>query len=153
MRNLGVFRWLGVYGLGAKGGRWRGMYDGVLKSCACRRRGGHRGEIRLRGSEGKPNPSPSQKHPKADYLLQWERKRGMKEKERRRGAWDGWGSRERERAISIDAILAQSSDLIFDLLRESCQIWPEKHRRTIWQSAAGGWVQCDSKPPYANGRM
>lgn len=41
------------------------MYDGVLK-----RQGGHRGEIRLRGSEGKPNPSPSQKHPKADYLLQ-----------------------------------------------------------------------------------
>lgn len=44
------------------------MYDGVLRS-----HGGHRGEIRLRGSEGKPNPSPSQKHPKADYLLQWVR--------------------------------------------------------------------------------
>lgn len=56
--------------------RGRRMYDGVLKSCACKRRGGHRGEIRLRGSEGKPNPSPSQKHPKADYLLQWVRKEG-----------------------------------------------------------------------------
>lgn len=61
------------------------MYDGVLKSCAWERRGGHRGEIKLRGSEGKPNPSPSQKHPKADYLLQWERKRGRKERERERG--------------------------------------------------------------------
>ena len=59
-----------------------GMYDGVLKSCARERRGGHRGEIRLRGSEGKPNPSPSQKHPKADYLLQWERKRGREERTR-----------------------------------------------------------------------
>lgn len=67
-------------------GAGRGLYDGVLKSCACERQGGHRGEIRLRGSEGKPNPSPSQKHPKADYLLQWERKRGMKERERSRGA-------------------------------------------------------------------
>lgn len=63
------------------GGRsWVGVYDGVLKSCALERRGGHRGEIRLRGSGGKPNPSPSQKHPKADYLLQWERKRGRKER-------------------------------------------------------------------------
>lgn len=63
------------------GGRsWVGVYDGVLKSCAWERRGGHRGEIRLRGSGGKPNPSPSQKHPKADYLLQWERKRGRKER-------------------------------------------------------------------------
>lgn len=33
--------------------------------------------------------------------------------------------RERMRAISIDAILAQSSDLIFDLLQQSCQISPE----------------------------
>lgn len=57
-----------------------GMSDGVLKSCAWERRGGHRGEIRLRGSEGKPNPSPSQKHPKADYVLEWERKRGRKER-------------------------------------------------------------------------
>lgn len=44
----------------------------------------------------------------------------------------------RERAISIDAILAQSSDLIFDLLQQSRQKAPEKCRRTIWQSAAGG---------------
>lgn len=50
------------------------MYNGVLKRCACESQGGHRGEIRQRGSEGKPNPSPSQKHPKADYLLQRERK-------------------------------------------------------------------------------
>lgn len=49
------------------------MYNGVLKRCACESQGGHRGEIRQRGSEGKPNPSPSQKHPKADYLLQRER--------------------------------------------------------------------------------
>lgn len=102
------------------------MYDGVLKS-----HGGHRGEIRLRGSEGKPNPSPSQKHPKADYLLQWVRT----------GAGGAVESRGREggvRAISMDEILAQSSDLIFDLLRQSCQISPERCRRTIWQSAAGG---------------
>lgn len=46
--------------------------------------------------------------------------------------------RGRERAISIDAILAQSSDLIFDLLQQSRQKAPEKCRRTIWQSAAGG---------------
>lgn len=51
---------------------------------------------------------------------------------------DEGAEEERERAISIDAILAQSSDLIFDLLQESCQILPEKCRRTIWQSAAGG---------------
>lgn len=31
---------------------------------------------------------------------------------------------ERRRAISIDVILARSSDLIFDLLREPCQISP-----------------------------
>ena len=83
-------------------GGWRGTgggYDGMLKSCAWERRDGHRGEIRLRGSEGKPNPSPSQKHPKTDYLLQQQRRRGRTERER-----------------SIDAILAQSSDLIFDLL-------------------------------------
>lgn len=60
------------------------MYDGVLKSCAYKRRGGHRGEIRLRGNEGKPNPSPLQKHPKADYLLQWDRKRGRKGREERK---------------------------------------------------------------------
>lgn len=67
---------------------------------------------------------------------------------------EGESEREKsESAISIDAILAQPSDLIFDLLQESCQIWPEKCRRTIWQSAAGGRVQCDSKPPYANGEM
>lgn len=29
-------------------------YDGVLKSYARERRGGHKGEIRLRGSQGKP---------------------------------------------------------------------------------------------------
>lgn len=46
--------------------------------------------------------------------------------------------RKRDRAISIDEILAQSSDLIFDLLLESCQISSEKYRPTIWQSAAGG---------------
>lgn len=50
------------------------MYNGVLKRYACESQGGHRGEIRQRGSGGKPNPSPSQKHPKADYLLQRERK-------------------------------------------------------------------------------
>lgn len=117
-----------------------GMYDGVLKSCAWERRGGHRGEIRLRGSEGKPNPSPSQKHPKADYLLQWERRRegGRRAREEHRSMRWMREQRKRGRAISIDAILAQSSDLIFDLLRESCQILPEKRRRTIWQSAAGG---------------
>lgn len=71
------------------------MYDGVLKSCACKRRGGHRGEIRLRGSEGKPNPSPSQKHPQADYLLQRERKSGRKEREKSGGA--GWMREKRER--------------------------------------------------------
>lgn len=114
------------------------MYDGVLKSCACKRRGGHRGEIRLRGSEGRPNPSPSQKHPKADYLLQWKRKTGRKEREEQRSWMDEGAEIERERAISIYAILAQSSDLIFDLLQQSCQILPEKCRRTIWQSAAGG---------------
>lgn len=48
------------------------------------------------------------------------------------------GERKRDRAISIDEILAQSSDLIFDLLLESCQISSEKYRPTIWQSAAGG---------------
>lgn len=121
--------------------------------CACGG-AGHWGEIRLRGSEGKPNPSPSQKHPKADYLLQWEKKRGRR---RERGQESVRWMRERaerERAISIDAILAQSSDLIFDLLQEPCQISPEKRRRAIWQSAAGGCVQCDSpKPSYANGGM
>lgn len=110
------------------------MYNGVLKRCACESQGGHRGEIRQRGSEGKPNPSPSQKHPKADYLLQRERKGARVE-------LNGWASGERrgrEQAISIDAILAQSSDLIFDLLQQSRQKAPEKCRRTIWQSAAGG---------------
>ena len=70
-----------------------GAYDGVLKSCAWERRGGHRGEIRLRGSEGKPNPSPSQKHPKADYLLQWERE---EREEGRREEWGGGWAEEHE---------------------------------------------------------
>lgn len=68
---------------------WGSMYNGVLKRCACESQGGHRGEIRQRGSEGKPNPSPSQKHPKADYLLRRERKR-------EEGGVNGWASEDGE---------------------------------------------------------
>lgn len=67
-----------------------------------------------------------------------EREEREREREEQRSMRWMREQRKRERAISIDAILAQSSDLIFDLLQESCQISPEKRRRTIWQSAAGG---------------
>ena len=63
----------------------------MLKSFAWERQVGHRGEIRLRGNEGKPNPSPSQKHPKADYLLQWG------EGEREEHEMDEGAEEERER--------------------------------------------------------